>query len=66
VASKDHSWRLRRLLKRTLSSTHIRALVQPEHYSTFDPDRWWETRAGTRKLIVETQKLFVDFLLYPF
>jgi predicted protein tyrosine phosphatase len=66
VAAKDHSLRLRRLLNRMLSGTQIRALVQPEHYSVFDPDRWLETRAGTRRLIVAMQKVLLDFLLHPF
>ena len=66
VTSRDHSRRLRRLLNRALSGTEIRALVQPEHYSIFDPDRWWETRDGTRTTIIELQKLLVDLLLHPF
>ena len=66
VTSRDHSWRMRRMLNRTLSGTQIRALVQPEHYSIFDPDRWWETRSGTRAAIVEMQKLLIDLLLHPF
>lgn len=66
VTSRDHSWRLRRLLNRTLSGTEIRAMVKPEHYSIFDPDHWWETRSGTRITISEIQKLLVDLLLHPF
>jgi hypothetical protein len=66
VTSKDHSWRLRRLLNRTLGGAGIRAMVQPEHYSAFDPDHWSETRAGTRIVIAEIQKLLVDILLHPF
>ncbi len=66
VASRDHSWRLRRLLNRTLGDTGIRAVVHPEHYSIFDPDHWWETRDGTRIVISEVQKLLVDLALHPF
>ena len=66
VTSRDHSRRLRRLLKRTLSSTEIRAMVKPEHYSIFDPDHWWETRGGMRIVISEIQKLLTDLLLHPF
>jgi hypothetical protein len=39
--------------------------VRPEHYSIFDPDRWWETRDGVRTEIVELQKLVLDVVLHP-
>jgi len=37
-----------------------RVTVQLERYSSFDPDRWWETRDGIRTEIVEFQKLVLD------
>ena len=39
--------------------------VQPESYSTFDPDGWWETRHNVRIGISELQKLVLDFILHP-
>jgi hypothetical protein len=43
-----------------------RVMVQAERYSNFDPDRWWESRTGTRKGIIEFQKLMLDVVLHPF
>ena len=43
--------------------THV--AVQPARYSSFDPDRWWETRGGVRTEIVELQKLVLDVVLQP-
>jgi hypothetical protein len=34
-------------------------------YSSFDPDQWWETRSGTRREIIELQKLLLDIVLHP-
>jgi hypothetical protein len=42
-----------------------RVTVRPEHYSNFDPDRWWETRGGIRTEVVELQKLLLDLVLHP-
>jgi uncharacterized SAM-binding protein YcdF (DUF218 family) len=65
VASKDHSRRLRRVLDRVMKGHRIRVTVQPARYSSFDPDRWWETRGGVRTEIVELQKLLLDVVLHP-
>ena len=65
VAAKDHSRRVRRVLHRAMKDYPIRVTVQPARYSSFDPDRWWETRGGTRIEIIELQKLVLDFLLHP-
>ena len=48
VSAKDHSRRVRRVLHRAMKDYPIRVTVQPARYSSFDPDRWWETRGGTR------------------
>ncbi len=40
--------------------------VQAERYSSFDPDRWWETRTGIRTEIIEFEKLVLDVVLHPF
>jgi uncharacterized SAM-binding protein YcdF (DUF218 family) len=65
VASKDHSRRTRRVLDRAVKSNSIRVTVQPARYSSFDPDRWWETRDGVRTEIIELQKLLLDVVLHP-
>src|SRR6202045_926789 len=65
VATKDHSRRLRRVLDRVMRGHPTRVTVQPSRYSSFDPDRWWETRGGVRTEIIELQKLLLDFVLHP-
>jgi hypothetical protein len=65
VAARDHSRRLRRVLDRAMKGHPTRVTVQPSHYSSFDPDRWWETRDGVRTEIVELQKLVLDVVLHP-
>jgi hypothetical protein len=65
VAARDHSRRLRRVLDRVMQGHPTRVTVRSEHYSSFDPDRWWETRGGVRKEIVELQKLVLDVVLHP-
>ena len=65
VAARDHSRRLRRVLDRVMKGHPTRVTVQPARYSSFDPDRWWETRGGVRTEIVELQKLMLDAVLHP-
>jgi hypothetical protein len=65
VAARDHSRRLRRVLDRVMKGHSTRVTVRPEHYSNFDPDRWWETRGGIRTEVVELQKLLLDLVLHP-
>jgi hypothetical protein len=65
VAAKDHSRRLRRVLERVMKGHPTRVTVQPARYSSFDPDRWWETRGGVRTELVEFQKLLLDVVLHP-
>ncbi len=66
VAARDHSRRIRRVLNRVMIGHPTRVIVQPARYSSFDPDRWWETRSGIRTEIVEFQKLALDIILHPF
>jgi len=66
VVSRDHSRRIRRILDRIMKGHPTRVIVQPARYSSFDPDRWWETRSGIRAEIVEFQKLALDIVLHPF
>jgi hypothetical protein len=65
VATKDHSRRLRRVLDRVMKAHPTRVTVQPARYSSFDPDRWWETRGDVRTEIIELQKLLLDVVLHP-
>ena len=65
VAAKDHSRRLQRVLDRALKGHPAQATVQAARYSSFDPDRWWETRNGARTAIIELQKLLLDFVMHP-
>jgi len=65
VAARDHSRRLRRVLDRLMNGHPTRATVRPARYSSFDPDRWWETRDGVRTEIIELQKLLFEAVLHP-
>jgi hypothetical protein len=65
VATKDHSRRLRRVLDRDMKGHPTQVTVQAASYSSFDPDRWWETRGGVWTEIVELQKLLLDVVLHP-
>jgi len=65
VTTADHSRRLRRVLQRAMKGHGIRVAVRPARHSQFDPDRWWETREGTRTQVIELQKLVVDILRHP-
>jgi hypothetical protein len=66
VAGKNHSRRTRRVLDRLMRGHPTRVSVRAERYSAFDPDRWWQTRDGTRAELVEFEKLVLDVALHPF
>jgi hypothetical protein len=65
VSAKDHSRRVRRVFDRAMKRYPIQITVQPTRYSSFDPDRWWQTRYGLRIGIIELQKLLLDLVLHP-
>jgi hypothetical protein len=65
VTARDHSRRARRMIDRVMKGHPTHVTVQPARYSSFDPDRWWETRGGIRSEIVELQKLVLDAVLHP-
>jgi uncharacterized SAM-binding protein YcdF (DUF218 family) len=65
VSATDHSRRLRRMLRRAMKNHQTRVIIRPARHSTFDPDRWWETRAGVRTEIIEIQKLLFDVIRHP-
>jgi uncharacterized SAM-binding protein YcdF (DUF218 family) len=66
VSVRDHSRRTRRVLNRALSPHGIGVIVRYARFSEFDPDFWWQSRAGQRVQVVESEKLLVDFLRHPF
>jgi hypothetical protein len=65
VAARDHSRRLRRVLDREMKGHPVHVMVRPAAYSSFDPDRWWQHRAGIRTQIVELQKLVLEIVFHP-
>ena len=65
VAGRDHSRRVLRVLERAMKGHPTHVSVQAARYSSFDPDRWWETRDGVRTEIIELQKLLLDFARHP-
>jgi hypothetical protein len=65
VTRADHSRRLRRVLRRSMEGRETTVIVRPARHSQFDPERWWESREGTRILIVELEKLLLDVARHP-
>jgi hypothetical protein len=65
VSNSDHSRRLRRVFRRSIRGHRLSVSVRSARYSSFDPDRWWETRGGIRTEIVEFQKLLLDVARHP-
>jgi uncharacterized SAM-binding protein YcdF (DUF218 family) len=66
VSTKDHSRRTQRVLGREMKGHPTQVTVRAARYSSFDPDRWWQSRTGIRTTIFELQKLFLDFVRHPF
>jgi uncharacterized SAM-binding protein YcdF (DUF218 family) len=66
VTTKDHSRRTRRVLGRAMKDHPTQVTIRAARYSSFDPDRWWESRNGVRTAIFELQKLLLDFVRHPF
>lgn len=65
VSAPDHSRRVRRVLHRSLPGHPRRVVIRSARYSSFDPNRWWETRDNIRITIVELQKLLLDVARHP-
>jgi hypothetical protein len=65
VTTADHSRRLRRVLRRSMHGHATLVTVRAARFSPFDPERWWETRQGTRTQLIELQKLMLDVVLHP-
>jgi hypothetical protein len=65
VTTRDRSRRLQRVLAREMKGQATRITVHPSRYSGFDPDSWWQTRDGVRKLLIELQRLILDVVRHP-
>lgn len=65
VTSPDHSYRVRRILQRTMHGSGIDITVRYSRYSKFDPDGWWHTRVGVRTEVVEAEKLILELVTHP-
>ncbi|MGH3427782.1 MAG: hypothetical protein ACRD3Q_19815 [Terriglobales bacterium] len=65
VTSPDHSYRVRRVLRRAMEGSGIDIRVRASRYSKFDPDRWWYSRVGVRTEVVESEKLLLDLVTHP-
>jgi hypothetical protein len=65
VATKDHSRRLWRVLDRAMKGHPMHFTVQAARYSSFDPDRWWETRKGVRTEIAESPETLARLCAAP-
>jgi len=65
VSTPDHSRRLRRVLHRAMRGHPTRVAVRFARFSTFQPDRWWQTRGGLRTGIIELEKLMLDLVRHP-
>jgi hypothetical protein len=65
VVLPDHSRRARRVFRRAMSDHQTRVTVRATRYARFDPDRWWQSRAGIRTQVIELQKLLLDLARHP-
>ena len=65
VSTTDHTRRLRRVIHRYMDGLATTVAIRPSRYSSFDPDRWWESRGGIRTQVIELQKLALDVALHP-
>jgi hypothetical protein len=65
LSTPDHSRRVRRVLRRAFRGRSTTVAIRSARFSSFDPDRWWDTRDSLRTGIVEVQKLLLDVALHP-
>jgi hypothetical protein len=65
VTNSDRSRRLRRVLHRAMAGHRTQVMVRFTRYTQFDPNRWWQTRAGIRTEIIELQRLLLDLARHP-
>jgi len=65
VGTRDHSRRLSRVFRRSMGGHKTTVVICSSGYSLFDPDRWWNSRAGIRTEIIEFEKLLLDVVRHP-
>lgn len=65
VSTTDHTRRLRRVIRRYMDGLATTVAIRASRYSSFDPDRWWQSRGGIRTQVIELQKLLLDVALHP-
>jgi hypothetical protein len=65
VSSPDHSWRVRRVLNRSMRNHRTKIIVRTAAFSVFDPERWWLTHDGVRLELEGMGKLLVDLARHP-
>ena len=58
VSSKQHTRRVRLVMRRKLSGTGGDVIVRPSRYDRSNVEEWWSERATLRFTLFETQRLF--------
>lgn len=57
VSSKQHTRRVRLVMRRRLAETGVAVVVRPSRYDRSNVQRWWTERATLRFTLFETQRL---------
>jgi uncharacterized SAM-binding protein YcdF (DUF218 family) len=57
VSSKQHTRRVRLVMRRRLADTGTDVIVRPSRYDRSNVERWWSERATLRFTLFETQRL---------
>ncbi len=57
VSSKQHTRRVRLVMRRKLSNSGTAVIVRPSRYDRANVDRWWAERATLRFTLFEMQRL---------
>jgi uncharacterized SAM-binding protein YcdF (DUF218 family) len=57
VSSKQHTRRVRLVMRRRLAATGTEVIVRPSRYDRSNVERWWSERATLRFTLFETQRL---------
>lgn len=58
VSSKQHTRRVRLVMRRKLAGTGAEVVVRPSRYDRSNVEQWWTRRATLRFTLFETQRLF--------
>lgn len=67
VVASDHARRIHRMTSRELrdAGSALDLRVRFSRYTRFDATNWWRTRGGVRIVVVEYQKLLLDWIAHP-